>query len=136
MYEFKTALLFHKCKNCKKSSYFARFCEFFRSFAHNIIPFLKSMDSAFNYILLFEVQTYFEAVKSCMTTQLQRFLTYPDQSMYYLTAYKELFTKSHLQKPLLIAVVMQLSQQLSGINAVFYYSTDLFIQAGISEQYS
>jgi len=52
------------------------------------------------------------------------------------TTYKELFTKSSLQKPLLIAVVMQLSQQLSGINAVFYYSTDLFIQAGISPEYS
>ena len=35
--------------------------------------------------------------------------------------------------PLLIAIVMQLSQQLSGINAVFYYSTNLFITTGLSE---
>lgn len=33
--------------------------------------------------------------------------------------------------PLLIAVVMQLSQQLSGINAIFYYSTDVFKSAGL-----
>ena len=39
----------------------------------------------------------------------------------------------HTRMPLLIAIVMQLSQQLSGINAVFYYSTNLFITTGLSE---
>lgn len=29
---------------------------------------------------------------------------------------------------------MQLSQQLSGINAVFYYSTDIFTSAGLTEE--
>ncbi|XP_009862019.2 solute carrier family 2, facilitated glucose transporter member 1-like isoform X2 [Ciona intestinalis] len=48
----------------------------------------------------------------------------------------ELFTVSYLRKPLIIAIVMQLSQQLSGINAVFYYSTQLFIAAGIPEEYT
>ncbi|XP_003744146.1 glucose transporter type 1 [Galendromus occidentalis] len=38
-----------------------------------------------------------------------------------------------LQLPLLIGVVMHLSQQLSGINAVFYYSTRLYVQAGLPE---
>lgn len=47
-----------------------------------------------------------------------------------------LFKHSYLRKPLLIAVVMQLSQQLSGITAVFYYSTGLFIDAGIPEEYT
>ncbi|KAG8197747.1 hypothetical protein JTE90_006794 [Oedothorax gibbosus] len=41
-----------------------------------------------------------------------------------------------LHLPLVIAVVMQLSQQLTGINAVFYYSTSLFIGAGLSEAVS
>ncbi|KAF8787868.1 Glucose transporter type 1 like protein [Argiope bruennichi] len=41
-----------------------------------------------------------------------------------------------LQLPLLIAIVMQLSQQLTGINAVFYYSTGLFMNAGLSEAVS
>lgn len=41
-----------------------------------------------------------------------------------------------LQLPLLIGIVMQLSQQLTGINAVFYYSTSLFISAGLSEAVS
>merc|ERR1712223_1787245 len=35
---------------------------------------------------------------------------------------------------LLITNIMQLSQQLSGINAVFYYSTNLFITTGLTEK--
>ena len=35
--------------------------------------------------------------------------------------------------PLIIVIVMQLSQQLSGINALFYYSTNLFITTGLRE---
>uniref|UniRef100_H2Y403 Major facilitator superfamily (MFS) profile domain-containing protein n=1 Tax=Ciona savignyi TaxID=51511 RepID=H2Y403_CIOSA len=52
------------------------------------------------------------------------------------TTIKELFTVSHLRQPLIIAIVMQLSQQLSGINAVFYYSTQLFLAAGIPQEYT
>ena len=37
---------------------------------------------------------------------------------------------------LLIAIIMQLSQQLSGINAVFYYSTNLFITTGLTETHA
>merc|ERR1712223_1329143 len=45
----------------------------------------------------------------------------------------ELVTSPTLKLPLLIAIIMQLSQQLSGINAVFYYSTNLFITTGMTE---
>jgi len=45
----------------------------------------------------------------------------------------ELIQSPTLRLPLVIAIVMQLSQQLSGINAVFYYSTNLFITTGLSE---
>lgn len=48
-----------------------------------------------------------------------------------MTACQVIRSKS-LQLPLIIAIVMQLSQQLTGINAVFYYSTDLFHSAGLS----
>nr|CAB3266206.1 solute carrier family 2, facilitated glucose transporter member 1-like [Phallusia mammillata] len=36
-----------------------------------------------------------------------------------------------LFQPLIVAIVMQCSQQLSGINAVFYYSTSIFVAAGV-----
>uniref|UniRef100_A0A673UGM4 Solute carrier family 2, facilitated glucose transporter member 4 n=1 Tax=Suricata suricatta TaxID=37032 RepID=A0A673UGM4_SURSU len=41
-------------------------------------------------------------------------------------------SRTHRQ-PLAIAVVLQLSQQLSGINAVFYYSTSIFETAGVGQ---
>ena len=53
-----------------------------------------------------------------------------------ISGFKELFTTPHLRLPLTIAVVMQLSQQLSGINAVFYYSTGIFEKAGILQPYT
>ncbi|XP_068449628.1 solute carrier family 2, facilitated glucose transporter member 1 [Clinocottus analis] len=45
----------------------------------------------------------------------------------------ELFRSPLYRQPLLIAVVLQLSQQLSGINAVFYYSTRIFDRAGVEQ---
>ncbi|XP_015833452.1 glucose transporter type 1 isoform X4 [Tribolium castaneum] len=46
----------------------------------------------------------------------------------------ELICSPTLRAPLIIGVVMQLSQQLSGINAVFYYSTSLFVSSGLTEE--
>lgn len=45
----------------------------------------------------------------------------------------ELFRSPLYRQPLLVAVVLQLSQQLSGINAVFYYSTRIFEKAGVEQ---
>ncbi|XP_061912648.1 solute carrier family 2, facilitated glucose transporter member 3a [Entelurus aequoreus] len=45
----------------------------------------------------------------------------------------ELFRSPAYRQPLLIAVMLQLSQQLSGINAVFYYSTSIFTSAGVKQ---
>lgn len=45
----------------------------------------------------------------------------------------ELFRSASYRQPLLIAVMLQLSQQLSGINAVFYYSTGIFESAGVKQ---
>ncbi|XP_066148604.1 glucose transporter type 1 isoform X4 [Euwallacea fornicatus] len=46
----------------------------------------------------------------------------------------ELICSPTLRIPLGISIVLQLSQQLSGINAVFYYSTNLFETAGLSPE--
>lgn len=48
----------------------------------------------------------------------------------------ELVCSPTLRAPLIIGIVMQLSQQLSGINAVFYYSTSLFTSAGLTEEHA
>ncbi|XP_060948497.1 solute carrier family 2, facilitated glucose transporter member 3a [Limanda limanda] len=45
----------------------------------------------------------------------------------------ELFRSAAYRQPLLVAVMLQLSQQLSGINAVFYYSTGIFSSAGVKQ---
>uniref|UniRef100_A0A672ZT63 Solute carrier family 2, facilitated glucose transporter member 1-like n=1 Tax=Sphaeramia orbicularis TaxID=375764 RepID=A0A672ZT63_9TELE len=45
----------------------------------------------------------------------------------------ELFRSPIYRQPLVIAVMLQLSQQLSGINAVFYYSTRIFEKAGVEQ---
>ena len=46
----------------------------------------------------------------------------------------ELICSPTLRPPLVIGIVMQLSQQFSGINAVFYYSTSLFNSSGLTEE--
>lgn len=45
----------------------------------------------------------------------------------------ELFRSPNYRQPILIAIILQLSQQLSGINAVFYYSTGIFDKAGVTQ---
>ncbi|XP_030635415.1 solute carrier family 2, facilitated glucose transporter member 4-like [Chanos chanos] len=43
----------------------------------------------------------------------------------------ELFRSPMYRQPIIIAILLQLSQQLSGINAIFYYSTSIFQTAGV-----
>uniref|UniRef100_A0A8C4EAL9 Solute carrier family 2 member 1 n=1 Tax=Dicentrarchus labrax TaxID=13489 RepID=A0A8C4EAL9_DICLA len=45
----------------------------------------------------------------------------------------ELFRSPLYRQPIIIAIVLQLSQQLSGINAVFYFSTRIFEKAGVEQ---
>ncbi|XP_051576929.1 solute carrier family 2, facilitated glucose transporter member 3-like [Myxocyprinus asiaticus] len=44
----------------------------------------------------------------------------------------ELFRNPAYRQPIIVSIILQLSQQLSGINAVFYYSTEIFRTAGIT----
>lgn len=48
----------------------------------------------------------------------------------------EIFHHPWLRAPLIIGIMMQFSQQLSGINAIFYYSTDIFLSAEVPEDYA
>ncbi|XP_077598621.1 solute carrier family 2, facilitated glucose transporter member 4-like [Stigmatopora nigra] len=43
----------------------------------------------------------------------------------------ELFRSPLHRQPALVSILLQLSQQLSGINAIFYYSTSIFTKAGV-----
>uniref|UniRef100_A0A8C5CLH3 Solute carrier family 2, facilitated glucose transporter member 4 n=1 Tax=Gadus morhua TaxID=8049 RepID=A0A8C5CLH3_GADMO len=43
----------------------------------------------------------------------------------------ELFRSNVYRQPMFIAILLQLSQQLSGVNAIFYYSTSIFMRAGV-----
>ncbi|KAM9785731.1 solute carrier family 2, facilitated glucose transporter member 1-like [Neosynchiropus ocellatus] len=45
----------------------------------------------------------------------------------------ELFRSPVYRQPIFVAIMLQLSQQLSGINAVFYYSTSIFERAGVAQ---
>lgn len=53
-----------------------------------------------------------------------------------LSSIRELLNHPWLRAPLIIGIMMQLSQQLSGINAIFYYSTDIFLSAEVPEDYA
>ncbi|KAK6177616.1 hypothetical protein SNE40_015678 [Patella caerulea] len=44
----------------------------------------------------------------------------------------DLIRTPELRTPFIISIVLQLSQQFSGVNAVVYYSTNLFTSAGLS----
>ncbi|MEE6485803.1 hypothetical protein FKM82_014415 [Ascaphus truei] len=48
-------------------------------------------------------------------------------------SFLELFSSRQYRHPIIIAIMLQLSQQLSGINAVFYYSTNIFEGAGVPQ---
>ncbi|XP_077204528.1 solute carrier family 2, facilitated glucose transporter member 2 isoform X2 [Paroedura picta] len=45
----------------------------------------------------------------------------------------QLITSTTYRQPFLVAIMVHLAQQFSGINAIFYYSTDIFTEAGIKE---
>ena len=49
---------------------------------------------------------------------------------------KEMLTNGSLRAPLIIATMMMLAQQLSGINCAIFYSTKIFRQAGLDESQS
>merc|ERR1711976_368934 len=47
--------------------------------------------------------------------------------------FKEMLVNPALRSPLIIAVMMMLAQQLSGINAAIFFSTSIFASAGLDE---
>merc|ERR1712179_892483 len=49
-------------------------------------------------------------------------------------SFKEMFTNGALRSPLFIVLMMMLAQQLSGINAAIFFSTEIFKDAGLTTQ--
>lgn len=49
---------------------------------------------------------------------------------------RELFGNRQLREPLIIAIVIMIAQQLSGINAVIYFSTEIFHKVKLSDTQS
>ncbi|XP_040284160.1 solute carrier family 2, facilitated glucose transporter member 2 [Bufo bufo] len=45
----------------------------------------------------------------------------------------QLFRSPNYRQPLLVSLVLHMSQQFSGINGIFYYSTSIFSKSGISQ---
>uniref|UniRef100_A0ACB8FBD3 Uncharacterized protein n=1 Tax=Sphaerodactylus townsendi TaxID=933632 RepID=A0ACB8FBD3_9SAUR len=45
----------------------------------------------------------------------------------------QLITSDTYRQPFLVAIMVHLAQQFSGINAIFYYSTDIFTESGVKE---
>ncbi|XP_058517290.1 solute carrier family 2, facilitated glucose transporter member 2 [Ochotona princeps] len=45
----------------------------------------------------------------------------------------QLFTNSSYRQPVIVALMLHIAQQFSGINGIFYYSTSIFQKAGISQ---
>lgn len=56
----------------------------------------------------------------------ERFLTYSNSFTRAIHQYAELFTTPHLRKRLILASLLQVLQQFSGINAIIYYVKTLF----------
>ena len=50
-------------------------------------------------------------------------------------AWSELFRVRHLVRPLMLASFIQFAQQLSGINAVIFYSTSIFKSVGLKDSW-
>ena len=44
----------------------------------------------------------------------------------------QMWTNQLLRKPLIISLIVMMGQQLSGINAVMFYSSEIFQNAGLS----
>ena len=67
-------------------------------------------------------------------TELEAELTLKSHSQNW--SFSQVFKDPSLRLPLLIVCILQFGQQLSGINAVFYYSNVIFSNAGLNAKES
>lgn len=78
------------------------------------------------------IENDIEEMRAEERSQLEETRKYGKQQ----SSIRELFDRPWLRWPMIICIMMQLSQQLSGINVILYFSTDIFLTAEFPEDYA
>jgi len=67
-------------------------------------------------------------------TEMEEMRNERDSQAKEMVSFRDLFYSPSLRRPLSVAIMMMLAQQLTGINAIIFYSTDVFVNAGLSHE--
>ncbi len=72
--------------------------------------------------------------KTDVSSELEELRRESEEERGEVVTLRTIFANPTLRKPLTVAIMMMLAQQLTGINAIVFYSTDVFVDAGLSHE--